>query len=366
MENIKMVILTEDESYGEALARGILKLHSNFSVQLRKPGEVDNELMASNDIVLIDNSVKGKETHMDEESPKCVFLVEKKSQESLEERAIWKYGNVHDAARMLIKTYEACGGRSIADVEKRDVAVYGFFSAAGGCGCTSVAMGCAQELKRFYGKQVFYVSLEEMESYCMFMEIPSSGKRMNEFVYKIIADKDCASMIEQYVICDEYGIEAISSPSSFNALRGLSQKELVSFFNAIAGCGRYDDVVIDFGTFHDRGKEGIFEMCSSLAYVTAQGSAGLKAKLFEEHMRDMAGDRAAEKVIKVINMHVEENNEETEEDKTETENHERTVIIEKDDGSFSLGEKLSISIDRTFGEGVRKLVKLMRNCDIIN
>ena len=90
--------------------------------------------------------------------------------------------------------------------------VFAFASWQGGCGCTTLAMALGQELARFYRKRVLYLSLEAVESTPQYMPGRSGVKTAGEFLCHLLmpAQKQGLPFLEQYVISDDYGVEAFA------------------------------------------------------------------------------------------------------------------------------------------------------------
>lgn len=363
MESIRIGIITGDIDYGNVLSLGIVRLHNNFPVSLRHTDDFqsgDFEIWTKyNDIILIDKSTITEKSKMyfKRQSEKYIFLLEKRPSEKSSSE-IWKYGNIRETIREIIYLYEKTTVRKITDIEKNELTIYGFASASGGTGCTSVAMGCAREFKRFYGKNVLYVSFEEIESYGEFMNISNENRGMNEYLYNILSKTQNPKFIESFVNSDEYGNEAVVTHTAFNTLRGLSSDEMIIFFDSIVKSGRYDIIITDFGTYHTGSATSGFELCDKLCLISSERRCTFKDEIYMKYMKHMMGNEYIDKIIRVLNMC--KQSDENEQDNDIISNNVYDIKIEYDPGSFAVGDKVSLTIDRGFGKGILQLARMLR------
>ncbi len=370
MEKIRIAVITEDIEYGLALAVALTESQKRLTVEIFDKDDEDAAIDSGADLMLYDHPGERRKEN-------AIELVEKESLVDNKKFKFYKYGNVRYLSADLIFAYGELTGREIVFPEEKGVAVYTFSSARGGSGCTSVAMGCAQELKRFRGERVIYISLEEIESTARYM-CTEGGKGITEFLYYLLSGRErICSCIEDFVCADDYGVEAFRPGKGINPLRNLNEEEFMRFFNYILRCGRYDIVIFDAGNFLNEISIKAMDMSDKVCTVTTQreegpldeGEAWLltnpgdiisedqdeytekeypdpREESYLRCLEYMGGKSIFEKIITVLNKYTERKNASSGKD----------AVIGYDRESFSSFRGLiHIAPDRIFGSGVKKL-----------
>lgn len=300
MENIKLAIITKDRDYGRALSLALVDVYKTFTVTLYQSEPV-HKTLEQFDLVLKDGG-----DCEESEGSSCVYLVEKPSmiQKDYENRRfrLYKYNNVRLLAGELLFIYSSLTGRKAVPLKKRDVKLIAFCCCQGGAGCTSAAMAFAREMKRFRGKEVLYLSLEELESTLEYMEAFPDGKSISEYLYYLFREdsRDRFPFIESFLVFDSYGVEAFAPSPGRNALKSLSLEEMPHFIGAVTDIGRYDMIVMDLGCSLDQNALCCMEMAGNICLVT-KGENRQKEERLVEYVAFAKGEAVIERMGKVIN-----------------------------------------------------------------
>lgn len=355
MENIKLAVVAKDRDYGRALGLALVDVYQTFTVTLYQSVPVHTKLEQF-DLIL--------KEYEEGDTGGYIYLVEKPSMvvKDYENRnfRLYKYGNVRQLAGELLFIYTSLTGRKAIPVKKKDMKIVAFCAAEGGAGCTSAAMAFAQEMKRFHGKEVIYLSLEELESTMEYMELLPGGKSISEYVYYLFRD-DCQErmpFIESFLLSDSYGVDAFVPSPGRNVLKGLSTEEIQQFVGAVMDTGRYDIVVFDVGSSLDQNALCCCEMANHICLVAKEGGSRSKEERLVEYMTFLKGEKLAERMAKVLN-HYERR---PLEERAETEPEERCEILRtvcrlpEEPESFNLQSGIrTISLDGAYGRGIKGL-----------
>lgn len=365
MENIKLAVIVSDRDYGRALSLALVEVYRNFTVTLYKSVPIHNELLRF-DLVL-------QETQAAEEIQENVIgLVEKPSMadQDLENRRffVYKYGNVRQLAGQLLFIYSFLTGRQAIPIKNQDVKLVVFGQVQGGAGCTSAAMAFAHELKRFRGKRVLYVSLEEIESTLEYMEAFPEGKSINEYLYYLFHEKEQGRIpfIESFLVFDRYGIDSFQPSPGRNVLRSLDDEEIQYFISSVMDTGRYDFVIADVGMGLDKSALCCYEMANNICLVACgHGEASrYKETRFLEYLTFLKGECILDKMGKILNRYDAEMFE-TDEQQRQTEEGGmlRVVCRLKDDPeSFTEEDGFRYVLpDGAYGQGIKELADSVLN-----
>lgn len=353
MENINVALITKDRAYGRALGLALVDVYRNFTVTLFQSVPVHNELDRM-DLVLSDFSsdirIYGKN----------ILLTEKKSQidKNYEENIyrLYKYSNVRNLASELIFIYTSITGRKAVPVRNTSAKIVVFGAAEGGCGCTSAAVAFAQQMRRFHGKKVMYITLEEIESTFEYTGCFSAGKSISEYLYYLFNSDDDQHFpfIESFIVSDRFGVDAFVPSPGRNVLNTLSKEEMQYFVSAALDTGGYDIIVIDASNNLGKAALTCYEMSNNICFVTKNGNMDYKEERFIEYFTFVRGEQILDRMGKIVNCA----------DNTgEAGGLLKTVaVLPYDADAFSINDGVKeIKPDGPYGEGISKLIKSVIN-----
>lgn len=355
MENIKLAIITKDKEYGRALSLALVDVYKTFTVTLYQSEPVHKSLEQF-DLVL-----KDYRDYEEGEESGCIYLVEKPSMIQKDYENGWfrlyKYSNVRQLTGELLFIYSSLTGRKAVPLKKQDLKLVAFCCCQGGAGCTSAAMAFAREMKRFHGKEVLYLSLEELESTLEYMEAFPEGKSISEYLYYLFREdsRDRFPFIESFLVFDPYGVEAFAPSPGRNALKSLSSEEILHFIGAVTDIGRYDMIVMDLGCSLDQNALCCMEMANNICLVT-KGECRQKEERLIEYVAFAKGETVIDRMGKVINCYKQRSWEE-EGGQEEQPQLLRTVCrLPEDPRSFTVQKGLRIiQPEGPYGKGISSL-----------
>ena len=229
-------------------------------------------------------------------------------------------------------------------------------------------MALAQELKRFHGKRVLYLSLEELESTLEFMQPFPEGKSISEYLYYLFNDDAGQRMpfIESFLVFDDYGVDGFLPAPGRNLLKGLNGEEMQSFIGAIMDTGRYDFLIIDVGC--DLGKSALctYELANHICLVSLRPQSCYKEERMLEYLTFLKGELIIDRMAKILNRaapsSIEEADAEPENKSHDEELLTTAAVLPFDPASFTLREGIrKISLDSPYGSGIKKLTDAILN-----
>ena len=300
MENIKIALITKDRDYGKALGLALVDVYRNFTVTLFQSVPLHNELDKM-DLVLIDNDVNIKI------NGKNIWLAEKQSQiyKDYEEKIfrLYKYSNVRNLAGELLFIYASLTGRKAIPVRNTNAKIVVFSCVEGGAGCTSAAISFAQEMSRYHGKKVIYISLEEIESTMEYVEKGAVSKSISEYLYYLFNSKDDQRFpfIESFTVTDKYRVESFMPSPGRNLLNSLSKEEMQFFVSAVLDTGGYDVMVIDVSNNLGKAAMTCYEMANNICLVTKTDKESYKEERFLDYFTFVRGEKILERMGRVVN-----------------------------------------------------------------
>ncbi len=365
MENIKLAVITKDKEYGRALGFALVDVYKNFTVTLYQSEPVHSQL-ESFDLIL-------KDYEKGDHNRRYIYLVEKPSltEKNYEEQdfRLYKYSNVRQLVGELLFIYSSVTGRKAIPIKNQEMRIIAFCGVEGGAGCTTASIALAQELQRFHGKRVMYLSLEEMESTLEYMEPFPDGKSISEYLYHLFNEKeeDRLPFIESFLVCDHYGVDAFLPSPGRNALKSLNAEEIQLFIGAVMDTGRYDILILDLGCSLDKNALCCYEMANNICLIAKEEKMNYKEGRFLEYLIFLKGEELVDRMAKVINGYVEK--EELPEKEEATTAEEEGVLrvacrLPEDPESFLMqgnGRK-SISAEGLYNQGIKLLTdSILRN-----
>lgn len=378
MGNIQLLLVTDDCEYGRAFGKAMLHISSQIFVDVlgkreffSKSKECSGEdeersRVESADLILWDGNeaegAYGGRIVMISEDP--AMAVKNFAGKKF---CIYKYSPAQCIAASLFEIYSSLTGKHAANIKRHEVRMLAFSSWSGGSGCTTLAMSVAQELCRFQGRKVLYLSFEEVESTGEFMENTDGVKGAGVYLYhlfkpdrlKRISTADMHAdypAIEGYIVRDGFGVEAFAPAAGRNPLKNLTDEELDVFIASIIDSGRYDAVIMDLGSCISGVSLSCMEMSEKICMVSRPSSSS-RENQYIRHLISCLGESVMDKLIKTENMVCEGKN--VMHDVDEDPIAEAELSIEKSRTFMQRGEISRIFLDGAFGNSIRALTERM-------
>lgn len=380
MENLSLVIVTDDREYGRALGQALLQLCSGMMIRIFRKEEFfvqryehessgDGSIfLSSADLILWD----GPEAEVSY-GGRIILLTEKPSMavsDHLEKRfCIYKYSQAQSIAAALFDIYSDLTGHRTVNVKRQQVRMLAFASCCGGSGCTVAAMAAAQELCRFRGKRVLYLSFEETESTGDFMNASSGVKGIGVYLYHLFKARDTGLRIQQasgsdencppvesYTIHDDFGVETFAPAAGRNPLREFSEDELDIFTASVIDSGRYDVIVMDIGTSLSAVDLACLGMAEKICFISRYAGSTIREERYLQHLIFSCGESVIDRMIKVENM-VPDERAETLRGGGDTAMLDTEVYLSRSSTCLQGGEIKRIFLDGRFGQDIKLLAE---------
>lgn len=300
MENISLAIVTDDREYGRALGLAILNTSNSFIITV----SAKNEFIRCGkrtDLILWDGE-EAREAY----GGNIILISEKPSMTMVDlsnnRYSLYKYGSAEALVGSLLEIYSRLTGRNPVSIRKHDIKLFAFTSWAGGSGCTTVAMAAGQELCRFRGKRVLYLSFESIESTGEFINGGGGMKSLNQYMYELFSREKKGNFLQSYLIKDDFGMEAFAPSRGRNPLLDMSKDEAYLFIASIIDSGRFDVIIADAATcLSDVGMVCV-EMADKICMVAPPAHNQAREIQYLSHMIYNCGEHILQKMIKVKNM----------------------------------------------------------------
>lgn len=353
MEIIHVLFIGRDMEYCKALSDSIAQLSKEIIITLYEKGKEKNVTDKGFQLVLIDGI---KAEFATEEVP-LIFLVENKNEviQSLEKKyfSLYKYENVKQLIRDILLVFNATTGKNVALIRDNGCKVFSVFSCYGGSGKTCISLGLAQELVRFRGKKPLYINYEEWDGSCNYLGLNSENKMntLGNYLYYINRRREVE--IKAFVQEDEYGVSYFSPALGRNQMKALKVEEFSDFINKLILTKQFAYIIVDCQASFDENTQWLLRNSFKIIYIVeknrgvSSGGLSLRDEGVLEYLKNINHCDIADKIIKVAN-----GNSEMDENKGCGD----LMFMDMDPASFSpLNGRIKISIERGFGEGIKKL-----------
>lgn len=378
MENIRVAIVSEDTAYNRALSVSIATACRNLSVHT----------YGSKAFVKAWSEYEGKGAYYDQfdiilwagdeisdsYGDNIVYLADKASliMKDYENNrfCIYRYSTAHTIIASIFDIYSHLTGRDAFFFKKSNTRLLGFASDRGGTGCTTVAMAVGQELCRFHGKKVLYLTLEDVESTEAFTERGTAAKNVGEFLYRLLGREGirggCEAgrmpFIDGFIVKSAFGIEAFAPARGKNPLRELKADDMQKFLATLMDCGRYDIIVLDLSTCLTEAGIAAMRLTDRICFTARQGELRYREENYMSHVICCGGEETIEKMIRVENMYAAvegENKDDTGSDGTDINEMISTgAHIRKFRRDYHINGD-DIMLDGAFGEDITKLTSML-------
>lgn len=261
MERINLYLWVSEPGYPQALARSLQETEPCYAIRILDSERAPEDLPAGS-LMLTDRPLEAR--------PGLVRLVDRSFSEQDED--LLMYQSARGISEALKAAYGALTGRRLLRQGSGSMKIVGFFGAEGGAGCTSLALAFGQELRRFRGRRVLVLSLEEFPSTDRYF--PGGGPvgglaRMMGAGGAGDGSWRIAPM--PYEAADENGVLTFQAPPGRNPLRELDPEDFLAFLESLGDSGRYDVLVADCGTGLDPVLLRMAVLADSAVLVAGEG-----------------------------------------------------------------------------------------------
>lgn len=323
MGNISILVITDDREYGRALGYALIHLCSQIFVRIMGKDEFFDCRMSCRDRYMIPDSESVDIIMWDGEEAETAFggrivlLSEKQSMAAKDadegKYCIYKYSQVQAMIADIFEIYTLLTGNHIANINRNRTEIFSFVSCGGGTGCTTLSMSVAQELCRFCGKRVMYLSFEEFESTGDFIDCPANIKGAGTYLYhllkpdrlKKIGSRDgenTGPVIDSHIVRSGFGMETFAPGRGRNPLKELTADEMGVFISSLTDCGRYDVIIMDIGSSTSAADLACMEISEKICFVTVPEHTGVREDMYIHNLICRCGENIVEKMVKAENM----------------------------------------------------------------
>lgn len=325
MNKLKIAVLTHNEGYAKALARGLAERTENTAVKavygsLPELSELADKLIDDGMIIVTDVCMQQKQ--------QILLLTDKSSEEEGYNR-ICKFSRVSDILSKITRIYFELNDIEFAALNETDTVITGIFSDTGGCGATSfsIALGRAIALKS--ERPVLWLNAGARDDYAVYTGQITFETSKKEMLYLISEGE--AWNLNKYCARDEYGLGFFRPEKLTNSLYDI--KTLESLLAAVCAKQIFAHIVIDAGI-----NGGIAHTCHQKLWLLSRrdkrteiekGTDGVRIYNFAD---EQAGDTA--------------------------------FCIPTDETSFEItGDNIRISPDGIFADSVSKIADMILEHD---
>lgn len=356
MKTITICLVTKDLEFGKALANSLQFFSKHFTVTLQSNKLVPKETTApfdQFDICLTDdrNINLSNAVYLSEDPQDELTDIEHKC------FVAYKYHHVSHISTMLRLAHSIFANTEMISDDTAQTTLVSVCASAGGVGCTSVALGICQELSRFYGEKVLYVSLEEFESTSIYFRCRAIElNNITKYLYEVITnDHRPIPASDGFMTTDIHGISAFFPARGRNPLRECNTNEFIEFTNAITKANLFTYIILDCGNGLDPAIETAMNL-SAITYLVKGNTKNSNRQ--EAYLRAVAyrtNESTGGFMKQIQNFYEEPESEEIDEGIDPIAD---TLNIELDFESFIYREEqIELSLDKAFGQGIHQIVK---------
>lgn len=348
MKTINICLVTEDTDYAIALAKSLQHHSKYFSIQIKDTQQEVQEY----DLMVTDD--------LNAQSERTVYLTEDPTSERSDGEAgsyiIYKYRDVAHISNLLRLAHSVHTKSEMYSDETQQVNIISCCNSCGGSGCTSVALGISQELTRFHGKKVLYLSMEEFDSTAKYFPVSTfQTNNITKLLYLILNNSNRTCIPEAYMVKDEYGVFTFIPAKGRNPLRELSGDEFIKFINFINKDKFFTDLILDCGNGLDATIISAFRVSDLICHVIGKNPDFNRCT---NYLLTITNRIAATDSIQLLNVHNKYVEPEEDEETKDSETEKLRILIEEDVYSFEItNNRTYISLDKMFGQGIREIVK---------
>lgn len=276
MKQLDVAIVTDDIPYGEALMRGLRYRSKAFNMTIHSPrgfierwkrggmdyrrrfdlilwdGPEGERIRGENIVWITDGALGSEQMPGSKGNAGSAQTTGSNGVDNMLYRYDTASGSYARLMDILTGSGEDISPLTTDGASDPKTRVFLFGSWKGGAGCTTVCRAVGQDLTRFFGKRVIWMTMDGIETgtVCENQSCePGEGERVDRCLYSILGRdrKKSPPDIERFLEVDGYGLATFRPSIGRNPLPGLGPDEIDRVLSAIAGSG-FDALLIDAGT----------------------------------------------------------------------------------------------------------------------
>lgn len=311
MENLNIAVVSPDEAFNRVFCMSLLDACRQISVTAyttkefvlqwadRDEGTYDEHY----DLILWAGS------EVSDSYGGCViYLTDRASQVNIDHGnsryALYKYSRADAIAAAVYDIYAHLTGRQALLVKRNDVRLIAFASYCGGAGCTTICRAVSQELARFRGRRVMYISLEDVASASDFLPLQegdASGsiKTEGEYLYRLLG-KSTVPFLESYLMKDPFGVCSFAPTAGKNPIRELSGEEMQRLLASLMDSGKFDVVAVDLSTGMGEGAMTVCRAADRICMIARTEESGMRENHYLRQLKSSCGDDIANRIVRTV------------------------------------------------------------------
>ena len=309
METLKIAVVSPDEAYNRVLCMSLLNACKQIEVTVYTgrqflldwtdytgPGAFYNCF----DLILW----AGDEIR-DYYRDNIVYLTDRESLAEMDYRSskfsLYRYAPTSAIVAEIFDIYTHLTGRQFPLMKRDDVSIFAFASYCGGSGCTTLSRSFCQELARFRGKRVLYISMEDVETAGEFLTVPEGIRTEAEFLYRLLS-KNTRPFMESFLVKDAFGVSSFAPSRGGNPLRDLSGEDMRMLLAAIMDSGRFDVIAADLSTCLSDSVIAIMDAAEQICVIARTELPGVREQNYMNQLMSCCGEEAAGKLVRTENV----------------------------------------------------------------
>lgn len=251
LNNGLIAICDEDSDYANSLA-AYFRLKGSLASEIVVFTEWDNFSRFSKehniDILIIQEDFTDSIAYLSYNN--LFILCNNSPREELEDsHKIYKYNSAEEILRIIMANYDTSQPTSLLSFHKyRKSKLIGIASPIGRCGKTSLSLSLALKLSQNHS--CLFISFDE----CIPLRIFLPGKEpirssLADIIYYFLQSMDISD--NRILSCFQtfQGMDYIPPSDQLGTYSELQSEELLNFILNISGLGKYDYIIVDWGTF---------------------------------------------------------------------------------------------------------------------
>lgn len=362
MIQIRLLIADRDTQYATALGSALVKNYPFYYAEIADGKVFDisdaikKEINSKYDLILTDEQTINQISACHKDYPdNIVVLCDERIAEKEREGVLYKYAGAAELSAALQIIYDRIKGKERLPVSDLHTEIIGFTGASGGVGKTSIAISVSRELSLNHNCSVLYLSLEELESTEVYIIGQGGRGTLSDFIYYAFSKSEAflASNLDNFIITDEYGLNAFRPSKGINELKFFPSDKLSFFIEKIIKSRRYKYICLDFNA--DTSPQMIFLLqCCSRVFLIEDDSplSKYRNRRLLNYLNYNCGENPKDQIIRIHNKWTGD---------SERLQQKETITVDYDTDSFRYCEThIEISINQGFGMGVKKIAEEIR------